>query len=224
MSRENTISSLQSFMAGYVDTVGYVALFGVFTSHVTGNFVLLGAELAKPGSGTLIKLLAFPAFIVSVAVSTLLVRWAERRERSGERFLLAMQALLMIAFMLAGMAAEPLVNPDAGRALAAGMLGAAAMGVQNAAARLLYAKLSPSTVMTGNVTQLVIECMKGLAGPVEGVGERVRKLLWPVIAFAVGAVSGALGFLNLGFFVLLLPVFLLVGMLVWSFKRSSLLA
>jgi uncharacterized membrane protein YoaK (UPF0700 family) len=211
-------------MAGYVDTVGYVALFGVFTAHVTGNFVLLGAELAKPGSGVMIKLLVFPAFIVAVAVATLLVRWTERRDLSSERCLLALQALLMIGFMAAGLAAEPLSNPDSGKALLAGMLGAAAMGVQNAAARLLYAKLSPSTVMTGNVTQLVIECVKGLAGAAEGTGERVRKLLWPVVAFGLGAIAGALGFVGVGFFVLLVPIGLLIALLAWSFRRSGLLA
>ncbi len=224
MNRENLIGSVQSFMAGFVDTVGFVALFGVFTAHVTGNFVLLGAELARPTPGTLIKLLAFPAFILSVAVSTLIVQWAERRDLSGERFLLGLQALLMLAFMAGGLAAEPLADPSAGLALLAGMLGAAAMGVQNAASRLLYGKLSPSTVMTGNVTQLVIECVKRLAGASEGFEAKARKLLWPVVSFAVGAVTGALGFVQIGFLVLLVPVLLLASLLGWSYRRSSLLA
>jgi len=36
------------FSAGFVDTVAFIALFGLFTAHVTGNFVLIGSELAHP--------------------------------------------------------------------------------------------------------------------------------------------------------------------------------
>jgi len=160
---------------------------------------------------------------VAVAISTWIVHWAERRGLSGERFLLGLQALLMLAFMAGGLAAQPLGDPAAGLALLAGMLGAAAMGVQNAASRLLYTKLSPTTVMTGNVTQLVIECVKRLAGPSPDFAAKASKMFWPVLFFAVGAVSGALGFMGAGFFVLLVPVALLVGLLIWSFSRSGLL-
>lgn len=223
MSRDIAVGSVQSFIAGFVDTVGFVALFGVFTAHVTGNFVLLGAELARPSSGVLIKLLAFPAFVMAVIAATLLVNWVERRDLSGERCLLTLQVLLMIAFMLCGMAAEPLSDPAAGLALLAGMLGAAAMGVQNAAARLLYPKLSPSTVMTGNVTQLVIECVKGITSLKEDFKIQVRRLIWPVISFALGAITGALGFVSFGFLALLLPICLLIGLLTLSYKLSGLL-
>jgi hypothetical protein len=33
---------------GYVDVVGFIALFGLFTAHVTGNFILIGSELVHP--------------------------------------------------------------------------------------------------------------------------------------------------------------------------------
>lgn len=63
-----------SFIAGFVDTVGFIALFGLFTAHVTGNFVMLGAGIAGESAGALAKLLALPAFILTVAAVTLVVR------------------------------------------------------------------------------------------------------------------------------------------------------
>ncbi|MFL9960060.1 DUF1275 family protein [Paraburkholderia sediminicola] len=66
---ENTILAL---IAGYVDTVAFVALFGLFTAHVTGNFVPIGAEVAGGGQDMLLKLLAFPAFVVGIALSSVI--------------------------------------------------------------------------------------------------------------------------------------------------------
>ena len=40
------IAALLSFNAGLVDTAGFLGLQGLFTAHVTGNFVTLGAALA----------------------------------------------------------------------------------------------------------------------------------------------------------------------------------
>jgi uncharacterized membrane protein YoaK (UPF0700 family) len=53
---------LLSFPAGYVDTAGFLALHRLFTAHVTGNFVTLGASLALGTSGAIAKLLALPLF------------------------------------------------------------------------------------------------------------------------------------------------------------------
>ena len=49
-----------SLNAGYVDTAGFLALQGLFTAHVTGNFVTLGASLVLGTSGAVAKLLALP--------------------------------------------------------------------------------------------------------------------------------------------------------------------
>jgi uncharacterized membrane protein YoaK (UPF0700 family) len=56
-----------AFVAGFVDTCGFVALFGLFSAHVTGNFVLLGASLIRPHAGVIAKLLALPVFMAAVA-------------------------------------------------------------------------------------------------------------------------------------------------------------
>src|ERR1700760_4498942 len=69
MNRESTrapLPLLLSLNAGYVDTAGFLALQGLFTAHVTGNFVTLGAALALGTSGVFAKLLALPVFCVVV--------------------------------------------------------------------------------------------------------------------------------------------------------------
>lgn len=198
---------LLAAVAGHVDTLGFVALFGLFTAHVTGNFVLIGAELVRPGHGVALKLLAFPVFVLAVGFSRWLAISRALQGQSVLRALMSLQALLLLAFMATGLASE--VSPDHAQAwsYAAGLLGAGAMGMQNASSRMLLAKLTPSTVMTGNVTQLVIESTDWLAGRRDGgLHERIQRLLFPVVAFRMGAMTGAIGYSSVGFLALLPPV------------------
>jgi len=214
MSRSLVTSSALGFTAGYVDTVGFVALFGLFTAHVTGNFVLIGRELAQPTHGVLIKFLAFPAFVAAVAASRLLALSVERSGRSVERLLLLLQGMLLAACMLCGWRAQPIVDAGAPWALATGVLGAAAMGVQNAAARLSFSDLAPTTVMTGNVTQLVldlVELLRSGAADAE-LHQRIQKFLWPILAFACGALCGALAYVHASLWALAMPLIILAGL------------
>ncbi|MFC0166966.1 YoaK family protein [Pseudoduganella danionis] len=210
MASRHALGVALGYTAGYVDTVGFVALFGLFTAHVTGNFVLIGSELARPGHGVLIKLLAFPAFILAVAAARLLAVWLEARQRPAARALTLLQLVLLLAFMLLGRAATPVQQTDALLPLLAGMAGAAAMGVQNAASRLVWSELAPTTVMTGNVTQLVIDLVDlARASAAPGTLSRLWKFLWPVLAFGLGAIHGAFAYHWAGFYAVLLPVAIL---------------
>ena len=203
--------------AGYVDTVGFVALFGLFMAHVTGNFVLIGSELAFPTHGVLIKFLAFPAFIIAVAAARLIVIRAERSGSNAALQLLAVQGVLLIVFMATGWFALPLEDSRSPLALTAGVLGAAAMGTQNAASRLVWSSVAPTTVMTGNVTQLVIDLVDLARDRGDlGLRSQVYKFLWPVLAFGAGAILGAFAFRHFSFLALTLPIGL-VGILMLGF-------
>ena len=72
-------------IAGYVDTLSFVALFGLFTAHVTGNFVLIGAAAAGFGQGVFMKLMAFPEFVAGIVVSSVLVKSVGGRRRTVQR-------------------------------------------------------------------------------------------------------------------------------------------
>ena len=99
--------TILAFIAGYVDTLGFVALFGLFTSHVTTNFVLLGANLTGDGTGIALKLAAFPAFVVGVAAAKIVTDFHMRRHNDPERTMYVLQAVFLTCMMAAGLAALP---------------------------------------------------------------------------------------------------------------------
>ncbi|KWI25758.1 hypothetical protein WM04_25435 [Burkholderia ubonensis] len=209
MKHEDTILAA---VAGFVDTLSFVALFGLFTAHVTGNFVLIGAGIAGFGQGILMKLSVFPAFVCGVVASNLIARSLSARPAwQCSRALHAVQAVLLLGFCAAGVWATPITQPDSLPALLAGIVGTFAMGVQNAHPRVIPRAGVPNTVMTGNVTQAILDVVDLLsAGTPDSARATARtrfgKMLPAIVAFAFGAASGALGFRHAGFWALLAPV------------------
>ena len=213
MNRLTLATTGLGFIAGYVDTVFFVALFGLFTAHVTGNFVLIGAELAHPGQGVVLKFLAFPAFIAGIALARILVLYSAARGHRSSRPLLVLQALLLLASAASGWRAAPFTSTETSAAIATGLFAAAAMGVQNAAGRLVWHTLSPTTVMTGNVTQLVIDVVDLLRGAADdALRQRIGKFFWPIVAFGVGAIAGGLVVQQISMLALLLPLVILIAL------------
>ncbi|UVS98149.1 YoaK family protein [Burkholderia glumae] len=214
---------LLAFVAGYVDTLGFVALFGLFVAHVTGNFILIGAGIAGAGGGVLVKLLAFPAFVAGIVGARITAGATAEPAAGGGAMarhagaLYGLQFALLAAFMLAGVGAAPVVGIDAPLAIACGLLGAAAMGVQNAHAKLATRGLAANTVMTGNVTQAVLDVCE-LVAPGSSPARRrdtrgrLARMLPPIAAFALGAGGGALGWRAASFWALGVPLVLLAAL------------
>jgi uncharacterized membrane protein YoaK (UPF0700 family) len=201
-------ATLLSFIAAFVDTCGFIGLFGLFSAHVTGNFVLIGAALVHPGGFGLVgKLLALPVFIASVVLTVWLAHALPAANRPRVTLLLWLEGIL-----LALAAAVPLwlgrpARPDDVAGLATGMIIVAAMGLQNALMRIELARMPPTTVMTGNVTQVTIDTvlLLDVARGDPQVSSRLHRM-WPtVVAFAIGAASGAACYAIVDFWCLLLP-------------------
>lgn len=208
-------SAARAFVAGYVDVVGFVGLFGLFTAHVTGNFVMIGVDLIGTSHGILAKVLSLPVFALAVAASALAVARARRQGGSAHRAMLLWQAILLALFLAAGLATPAGSSADAPLALCAGLLGVAAMGIQNAESRLLQPHLAPTTVMTGNTTQVVIDLVdywhtNGAAR--KAVRDRMGRIVTAIIAFASGAMLGALAYAAASFWALALPIAILLGL------------
>jgi uncharacterized membrane protein YoaK (UPF0700 family) len=200
------------FIAGFVDALGFIALFGLFTAHITGNFVLLGAEAVTPDhTFPLLKLLAFPAFITGVTFTKLLVSALITLKRRALLLIYSIELLLLIAFMCLGIAAQPMDEPMSNLVFAAGIIGSMAMGVHSACGRLLLPDLTPTVMMTGNVTQLVVDVVDVLQGKAnELVRKRCGKYFWPIMAFGLGTFVAAFGYIKFGFLALCFPIGILV--------------
>ena len=199
---QGSLPAVQSLTAGYADTAGFLALKGLFTSHVTGNFVTLGAALVLGNSGALAKTLALPMFCLAVLLCRLLAFRLKAAGRPVLRSLLRLQLLLFVA--AAGLAAwqGPFDDPDRGWALLLGMTLVAAMAMQNAAHRAHLAHTPPSTIMTGTTTQIMLDVAEILHGlrpeTAEVVRGRLRRLTVSVTVFATGCGLAALLYARAG--------------------------
>jgi uncharacterized membrane protein YoaK (UPF0700 family) len=207
-----------SFVGGFVDTFGFVALFSLFTVHITGNFVVIGAEVVHSGPGVVAKLLALPVFMGAVAAVCLMVRASEGAARPVLTPLLVLQTVLLAAFMAAGLVRAPFASADAWDAVITGMIGVAAMAVQNAAARLAFPTLVPTTVMTGNVTQVVIDAVDVLRPATPNAHTAARKtfkrFMAAILSFTAGAILGAVVYGRASYWGLLMPVAILTALII----------
>ena len=192
------IPAFLSLNAGYVDTAGFLALQGLFTAHVTGNFVTLGAALVLGGSGILAKLLALPVFCAVILVTRLLAPALPRLGLPVLRTMLSLKLVLLTAGAAMAMWIGPVRDASQPAAVVTGMLLVAAMAIQNAISRIHLGTAPPTTLMTGTTTQMMIDIADLLRGlpdePRAAAKARLGRMGANVGAFALGCAAGALLF------------------------------
>jgi uncharacterized membrane protein YoaK (UPF0700 family) len=203
-----TLPTVLSFNGGYVDTVGYLSLQGLFTAHVTGNFVTIGAALVFGTSGVVAKLLALPVFCMVIIVTRLVSSILPPRWPVLETMLTLKLLLLLVAAILA-IAMGPFANGDGAPAIIMGMTLVSAMAIQNAVHRIHMSAAPPTTLMTGTTTQMMIDIadlIRGVPGAAgDAMRSRLRRMSVAVASFATGAAAGALLFHAIGSWCFVLP-------------------
>jgi uncharacterized membrane protein YoaK (UPF0700 family) len=200
---------LLSLNGGYVDTAGFLALHGLFTTHVTGNFVTLGAALVLGTGGAVTKLLALPMFcVVVIAVRFLSVSLVAKR-LPALRTILGFKLALLIAGAALAIRLGPFDSGDGWAALSTGMTLVAAMAIQNAIHRIHMGSLPPTTIMTGNTIQIMIDLADLLRGvPADARGAiqlRLSRMSGSVTAFALGCAAAALIYAKQGVWCFAIP-------------------
>src|SRR5262249_1366548 len=182
-----------SLIAGSVDVIGLYAL-GMFTSHITGNLVVLAARVVSGDPARMGQLLSVPVFVLGVVLTRLLADRFESIGLSPLRSLLLLQFLLLAGLLALCVASESFVHSDSASGIVAGILGVSAMAVQTTIA-VVFLKGSPTVAMTMSVARFAMDVSELGFGrdPSEGTGARRR--VWDtgyvIGGFAVGCASGA---------------------------------
>ncbi|MBV8470237.1 MAG: DUF1275 domain-containing protein [Burkholderiaceae bacterium] len=205
-------AALLALAAAFVDTVGFIGLFGLFTAHVTGNFVLIGAELVSRHDKIFTKLLALPVFLVSVLLTAQAEYLLQRRGKPAAMLLLVVEAALIAAAAMLAIGLPAPGQPDDVVTMLLGFTLIGAMGVQNALMRTSLAGPVQTTVMTGNVTQTAVDLLAMAAGRADAAARTRVYNAWPaIVAFAAGSALGAAGYAWLRFDCLWLAVALVAA-------------
>lgn len=202
-TRDKLRAAVLSGVAGFVDAAGLLSLAALFPAHITGELVSEAVALSSGHrEGGPSRLWMLPAFVLAVALAAVVARIERRHGRAPVPVLLALVAGGLAAFTLSGVVLKlsPALSP-----LAVTRLGAccavAAMGFQNALMRESLNGSAPTTFMTGNLTQLIIELVDhlfnvgkkpGIMGDVERSVSRAR-LKTAAIALSSFLGSAALG-------------------------------
>src|SRR5258707_3510642 len=110
--KSSAFSALLSFNGGFVDTAGFLGLQGLFTAHVTGNFVTLAATLLSGTHGVVAKLLALPEFLVVIAAAHLVGAALRARGLPATQVLLVAKVVCLLAFCVLAVAFGPFPDSD----------------------------------------------------------------------------------------------------------------
>ena len=203
-----------SLIAGSTDIIGFLGLNGLFTSHITGNLVVLAAHIVAGDPTIFSYVLSVPVFMLVLFLTRVLAGGLEQIGVSTLRPLLLLQLFFLAAFLSVCLVAGPWRDANAILAVSAGMFGVAAMAVQNALVQISLTNTPTTAVMTTNVTHFMLDLGEALVGCDDAKVARARAhamhTLPVIVGFTIGCVFGATFEAAAGLWSLTLPTGLAV--------------
>ena len=230
---------LLSWVAGFVDVSAFIILFGIFTAHVTGNIALAGYSFVYSDEESVVThLVMLPVFMVTVAGTSLLARYARRKQWPVFAILLTAEAIALTVFLIVGVSITPALVLDVQEEyiFPIGMTGVVAMAIQNALmkeAKGTFKSYIPTTVMTGNTTQLTIDLVQiaisefyspatdeTAAKAGKEAKERMGRMFPVIMGFALGSLAATYFVLiSESWWSLIIPAIIIAFMAVLAFSE-----
>jgi uncharacterized membrane protein YoaK (UPF0700 family) len=213
-----------TWVAGFVDIIGWLVLAHLYAANMTGNLVALGHSAARgDGRDALRRLLPIGWFFAGLLAGAIIHGRGRRPARHA--LALALEAGLLALFAAVGESASV---PFAARAALAPI----AMGLQNATLRKAGPLSIRTTHVTGSISRLceeIVQAARASLRPIAAGGSHLRTaaadpafaraafLAGLVLLYLVGAITGTLGLDAFGTRALFAPCALLV---VLSFSHA----
>ena len=217
--------ALLSVISGMVDVIGYLSL-KLFTAHVTGNIVIIAAQLVYGGPPRMDQILAVPVFMLAVAGVWIVIQTLNRRGPNLAKLLLLIQLLLLIVVLVIAVIFHADANPRSLVANVTAMIAIAAMASQYSLLQLTMPGAPSTAVMTGNLTKTVLAFLETATKRqplIADSRDQLNKVVQVVIGFFVGCMVGAGAVSWLGDWAWCLPVILAgVALAVAPGKHSAL--
>jgi uncharacterized membrane protein YoaK (UPF0700 family) len=205
-----------SVIAGSADIVSFLML-NLFSAHITGNLAILAAHVVGGGDPHIGQLLSIPVFLLGAASTRYIALSMPGDRFRALRVLLALQLVLLAAFLVIGAASGP-VDVDAPAWILVGMLGVCAMAIQNGLVQVTLPGTPSTAVMTTNVTRFSLDTVEAIRGRDGGAFGRAVRTGAIILGFLVGCGLGAVAVAALGIWAMTLPVGLAAVALVISLR------
>ncbi|POF34658.1 YoaK family protein [Roseibium marinum] len=204
---------LLAFCACFVDVVCIIGLFHTFTAFISGTLVVLCVEVFHHAENALLKVFVLVMFLAATLLWYVVVTRLIRHKKVAVGHLFALEAGIVAAFMLVAGLGDPTGSgPLSPVTLVAVGLSTIAMSLQNVIMLTILNHHVPTTMMTGNSLKLVLGLADYFAHPESRTGSRaiVIHQMLVISAFAVGGLLASFLFTYLGFWVLAVPVAVLL--------------
>jgi uncharacterized membrane protein YoaK (UPF0700 family) len=181
------LPGILALLAGITDVTSWILLGGLFTAHVTGNLVLVTADVVTGEQPHLAAVLALPVFLVTTVVATAMTRRLAGRDARMQQLLLGAQAVLLVVAAALSFTGKASASPQGGLALAIGLCAVCAMATQNTYLHLASPKAPSTAVMTGNLVVATIAVFDLVTSPGKSATALARwKETWPLLAGFIG--------------------------------------
>ena len=153
---------LLAFAGGFVDAAGYLKLFGLFTSSITGNLVVICASVSST-LGLVARSTCALSFLLSAFLLNSTFQYMKIKYKASHNACLIVaynfEFIPMLAAMIIGLLYDDEITNgglEDSMVVLVGCLLGASMGSQCVAARESFTNCPPTTVMTNTLVNVTL--------------------------------------------------------------------